>query len=48
MYEVKKVAIEKVYWKSKMNDWGYMSAINVWDNVQNDLNIRYMAGPRFY
>ena len=26
-----------------MKDWDYMSAINVWDNVQNDFNIKYMA-----
>ena len=42
MYKDKRVAIEKVYWKSKQEDWDYMSAINVWDNVQNYFNIKYM------
>ena len=40
MSEVKIVAIDKVCWKAKMKDWDYMSAINVWDNVQNDFNIK--------
>ena len=35
MSEVKRVAIDKIRWKPKMKDWDYMSAINVWDNVQN-------------
>ena len=43
MYEVNRVAIEKVCWKSKMKDWDYTSAINVWYNMQNDFNIKYMA-----
>ena len=43
MYEVNRVAIEKVCWKSKMKDWDYMSAIDVWDHFQNDFNIKYMA-----
>ena len=34
MSEVKRVAIEKVYCKYKIKDWDYMSAINVWDNLQ--------------
>ena len=25
-----------------MKDWDYMSAINVWDNVHTDFNIKYM------
>ena len=29
-----------------MKDWDYMSAINVWDNVQNDFNIKYMANNK--
>ena len=44
--EVKRVAIEKVCWKAKMKDWDYMSAINVWDNVQNYFNIKYMANNK--
>ena len=40
MCEIKRVEIDKVYWKTKMINWDYMSAINVWDNVQNDFNIK--------
>ena len=40
MSEVKKVDIDKVCCKSKLKYWDYMSAINVWDNVQNDFNIK--------
>ena len=29
MSEVKIVAIDKVFWKAKMKDWDYISAINV-------------------
>ena len=43
MSKVKRVDIDKVCWKAKMKYWDYMSAINVWDNVQNDFNIKYMA-----
>ena len=46
MSEVNIVAIGKVCWGSKMKDWYYMSAINIWDNVQNDLNIEYMANNK--
>ena len=46
MSEVKRVAIDKVCWKAKMKDWDYMSAINVWNNVQNDFNIKYMASKK--
>ena len=46
MSEVKRVAFDKVWWKSKMKYWDYMSAINVWDNVQNDFNIKYMANNK--
>ena len=46
MSEVKIVAIDKVCWKAKIKDWDYMSAINVWDNVQNDFNIKYMANDK--
>ena len=46
MSEVKRVAIDKVYWKTKMKDWGYMSAIILWDNVQNYFNIKYMANNK--
>ena len=34
MYEVNRLAIDKVCWKSKIKDWYYKSAINIWDNVQ--------------
>ena len=40
MSKVKRVDIQKVYWRAKMNDCYYISAINVWDNVQNDFNIK--------
>ena len=43
MYEVKRVAVDKVCWKSKMKYWDYMSAINVWYNMQNDFIIKYMT-----
>ena len=43
MSKDKRVDIEKLLWKAKMKDQYYMSAINVWDNVQNDFNIKYMA-----
>ena len=46
MSEVNRVAIDKVCWKSRMKDQDYMSAINVWDNVQNDFNIKYMANNK--
>ena len=46
MSEFKRVVIEKVSWKSKIKDWDYMSAINVWDNVQNGFNIKYMANNK--
>ena len=46
MYEVKRVSIEKVWWGAKMKDWNYMSAINVWDHVQNDFNIKYMGNNK--
>ena len=39
---VKIVAIDRVCSKSKVKDWDYMSAINFWDNVQNDFIIKYM------
>ena len=29
MSEVKRVAIDKVCWKSKIKDWYYMSAMNI-------------------
>ena len=41
MSEVKRVAIDKVCWKEKMKEWYYMSAIKVWDHVQNDFIIKY-------
>ena len=44
--EVKRVAIDKVCRKYKMKDWDYMSAIKVWDNVQNYFNIKYMADKK--
>ena len=48
MSEVKIVAIEKVCWKSKTKDYDYMITINVWDNVQNDFNIKYMANNKLF
>ena len=43
MSEVQRVAIYKVCLKSKIKDWDYMSAINIWDHMQNGFNIKYMA-----
>ena len=43
MSEVKRVAIDKVCWKSKIKDWNHMSEINVWDHAKNDFNIKYTA-----
>ena len=43
MSEVMRVAIDKVCWEAKMKDWDDVNAFNVWDNVQNDFNIKYMA-----
>ena len=40
------LAIDKVCWKSKMKDWDYISAVNVWDNVHNYFNIKYMANNK--
>ena len=44
--KVKRVAIDKVSWKSKIKYLYYMNAINVWDNVQNGINIKYMANNK--
>ena len=46
MPEDKRLAIEKVCWKAKMQDWGYMNAIDVWYNAQNDFNIKYMSNNK--
>ena len=46
MSEVNRVAIDKVCWKTKMKDWDYISAINVWYNVQNHSNTKYMANNK--
>ena len=46
MSEVKRVAIEKVCWKSKMKYCYYRGVINVWDNARNDFNIKYMANNK--
>ena len=46
MSEVMRVAIDKVCWEAKMKDWDYVSAINFWDNVHNDFNIKYMANNK--
>ena len=46
MSEVKIVAIDTVSWKSKMKDWDYMSAINVWDNVQTNFIMKYMSNNK--
>ena len=43
MSAVNIVAIDKLCCKYKMKYWYYISAINVWDNVQNDFNIKYVA-----
>ena len=40
------LAIQKVCWEAKMKDWYYMSSINVWDNMQNNFNIKYMANKK--
>ena len=44
--EVNRVAIGRFYRKAKMKDWDYMSEINIWDNVQNYLNKKYMANKK--
>ena len=44
--EVNRVDTEKVCWKSKMKDLDYISTINVWYNVHNDFNIKYMANKK--
>ena len=44
--EVKRVAIDKVCWKSKMKYWYYMSTIKVCDKVHNDFNIKYMVNNK--
>ena len=46
MSKVKRVYIDKVCWKAEMKYWDYMSAIKVWDNVQNGFNIKYMADSK--
>ena len=46
MSDVRRLAIDKVCWKAKMKDWGYMSEINVWYNVYNDFNVKYMANNK--
>ena len=46
MSEVKRVAIDRVCWKDEIKVQDNMSAINVWDNVQNDFNIKYMANNK--
>ena len=46
MSEYKRVAIERLCWKSKTDDWDYMNAINVWDNFQNDFNIKYIINNK--
>ena len=46
MSEFNRVSIDKVCWKAKMNYWYYMSAKNIWDNFQNDFNIKYMANNK--
>ena len=46
MYEVKRLAIDKVCWKSKIKYWDYMNAINFRDHVWNGLNTKYMANNK--
>ena len=43
MSEVKRVAIQKICWKARMKYCYYMSAIRVWDNVHNYINIKWIA-----
>ena len=47
MYEVNRLAIDKVCCKSKIKDWGYMSSINVWGNMQNGHKINWYPGGIF-
>ena len=44
--EVKTVGIQKFCLKYKMEDWDYISAIRVWDHVQNDFNIECMSNNK--
>ena len=44
--EFKRVAIEKVCWKTKTKDWYYMSAIKFCYNAQNDFNTIYMPNNK--
>ena len=46
MSEVKRLAIDKLCWKYRIKDWDYMSAINIWDSVHSDFNIKYMANNK--
>ena len=46
MSEIKRVAIKKICWGSKIKDWDYMSVFNVWDNAQNDFNKKYMTNNK--
>ena len=46
MSDVKRVDIDKVCCKYKIKYWDYRSAIKIWDNVQNDFNIKYMSNTK--
>ena len=46
IYEVQRVAIDKLCWKSKMKDWDYISSIKIWDHMQICYNIKYMANNK--
>ena len=46
MSEVKIVAIDKVCWKPKIKYWDCIISINIWYNLQNDFNIKYMENNK--
>ena len=46
MSEVQRVAMDTLCWKARMKDWYYISAINIWDNMQNYFNRKYMANNK--
>ena len=46
MSKFKRVAIERIFWKTINKHKDYMRAINVWDNMQNDFNTKYMANNK--
>ena len=46
MSDVKRVAIDKVCCKYKIKYWEYRSAINIWDNVKDYFNIKYISNTK--